>query len=168
VSDVDRSTAYAVGRGGTVLRWNGSEWSNEDPRTTEDLYAVWADASEVYAVGGLVCKYAAGRWTTMRSGIQSLLLSVHGGDERASLLHPFRRRRRVDRVRSQRDAGDAPRKRCSRVRSNCCAPDVCHARRNVFRGWLRRHDPAPRRRRLDRRRQSHARTPLGGWSDTPG
>lgn len=84
---VDRMTAFAVGRAGTVVRWNGAEWTNEDAATTEDLYAVFAASpDDVYAVGGnltvggesLVCTHAAGHWTTARSGIQSLLLSADG------------------------------------------------------------------------------------------
>jgi hypothetical protein len=43
---------YAVGAGGTIIRFNGSAWSAEASGVDTDLYDVWALVSgEVYAVG---------------------------------------------------------------------------------------------------------------------
>jgi hypothetical protein len=76
--------ALAVGRGGTILRWNGARWLREDAGTDEDLYAVCADGDVLHAVGGnlrvgkhsLVARCSDGRWAIERSPIQSVLLSV--------------------------------------------------------------------------------------------
>jgi hypothetical protein len=81
-----RDRAVVVGRGGAVVRWDGTHWFRDDAGIDEDLYAVWGSGEELWAVGGnlnvgghsLVCRYAGGRWTAERSGIQSLLLSVSG------------------------------------------------------------------------------------------
>ena len=43
--------AWAVGHQGTLLRWDGSNWLPMTSGTTKDLYAVWANGSEVVAVG---------------------------------------------------------------------------------------------------------------------
>lgn len=88
------SCAIAVGRHGTVLRWDGARWTREDAGTTEDLYAVCAAADGVvHAVGGdlevgghsLICRCSNGLWSAERSPVQSLLLSVDArdGDVRA-------------------------------------------------------------------------------------
>jgi photosystem II stability/assembly factor-like uncharacterized protein len=43
---------YAVGAGGTIIRFNGSGWSAEASGVATDLYDVWAlESGEVYAVG---------------------------------------------------------------------------------------------------------------------
>jgi hypothetical protein len=78
-------TALAVGRAGTVLRWDGATWTREDAGTDEDLYAVGATDAGAIAVGGnlnvgdtsLICERRDGRWTAVRSPVQSLLLAVH-------------------------------------------------------------------------------------------
>jgi trimeric autotransporter adhesin len=79
------SDAVAVGRGGVMVRWDGSRWTREPSPTQEDLYGICATPEgELVAVGGnlkvgdrsLVCQYAAGKWSVDRSPVQSLLLSV--------------------------------------------------------------------------------------------
>jgi len=80
--------AFAVGRGGVALRWEGTRWEREDTGTDEDLYAVCAQGNELYAVGGnlavgghsLIAHRAGGRWTTSRSPVQSILLAVDARD----------------------------------------------------------------------------------------
>jgi len=45
--------AWAVGDGGTIIRWNGSRWSTVDSVTTMNLYSVvMADTYDGWAVGG--------------------------------------------------------------------------------------------------------------------
>jgi hypothetical protein len=42
-----------VGNGGTILRYDGSEWALEDSGTEEDLWGVWgASSDDLWAVGG--------------------------------------------------------------------------------------------------------------------
>lgn len=88
------SEAVAVGRGGVIVRWDGSRWTREASPTEEDLYGICATPEgEWVAVGGnlkvggrsLVCQFAEGTWTVERSPVQSVLLSVaaEGGCVRA-------------------------------------------------------------------------------------
>jgi hypothetical protein len=89
VAIIDAQAAVAVGRRGTVLRWDGRAWSPEHAGTDEDLYAVCAAPDgALYAVGGnldvgghsLICRHANGAWTVVRSPVQSVLLSVAADD----------------------------------------------------------------------------------------
>lgn len=43
---------WAVGLGGTILRWQGSSWTKVTSPVTESLYDVWgSSANDVWAVG---------------------------------------------------------------------------------------------------------------------
>src|SRR5262249_14744882 len=42
---------FAVGKGGTILHYDGSTWTTEPSSTTVDLRAVWGASGEVFAVG---------------------------------------------------------------------------------------------------------------------
>jgi hypothetical protein len=83
-------SALAVGRAGTVLRWDGSAWAREDAGTHEDLYAVCATPTGAIAVGGnldvggtsLISEHRDGRWVPTRSPVQSLLLAIHASADR--------------------------------------------------------------------------------------
>jgi hypothetical protein len=58
----------AVGNNGTILRWNGSSWSQETSGTTQDLRSVYCPGSnECWAVGGnrTILHWTGGSsWTT--------------------------------------------------------------------------------------------------------
>lgn len=48
----DANNVWAVGAGGTILKWNGTAWAPESSGTTNSLDGVWgADANNVWAVG---------------------------------------------------------------------------------------------------------------------
>ena len=56
--------AWAVGDGGTVVRWDGATWTPITLVTDADLYAIWGTGSdEIWAVGyptsggGVVLRY---------------------------------------------------------------------------------------------------------------
>jgi hypothetical protein len=81
-------SAFAVGARGTIVRWDGRAWHEEESGTEENLYAVASAADEVVAVGGnlhiggnsLVVHRERGVWVGEPSGIQHILLAVtHGG-----------------------------------------------------------------------------------------
>ena len=53
VHGLSSDVMFAVGGGGTALRWSGSSWERLDTPTDEDLWGVWVNApDDVYAVGG--------------------------------------------------------------------------------------------------------------------
>ena len=58
---------FAVGNGGTILRYDGSAWQHMDSGTDENLTGVWGlSASQVYATGfnGTVLRYDGTSWHT--------------------------------------------------------------------------------------------------------
>ena len=62
--------AWAVGTGGTILRWNGSSWSNVPSPTTNHLYSVsMVSASDGWAVGqnGRIIRWNGSSWTVVSS-----------------------------------------------------------------------------------------------------
>lgn len=66
---LDATHAWAVGAGGTIMSYNGTEWSDpieSTPKTTNDLYAVVAfDADDVWALGHRVRVHFDGTaWST--------------------------------------------------------------------------------------------------------
>jgi hypothetical protein len=65
------TNAFAVGDRGTIVHWDGSEWTRVDPGiwppgTEPDLAAVWGSGAEnVFAVGDLatILRYDGSSWT---------------------------------------------------------------------------------------------------------
>jgi len=79
----DAANVWAVGNGGTILKWNGSAWSSQSSGTTQFLNSVWgSDASNVWAVGngGTVLKWNGSAWSSQSSGTTQSLNSVWGSD----------------------------------------------------------------------------------------
>ncbi len=80
---------YLVGEKGTVVHWDGTEWSIQQTPTTSDLRGVWGfekpDAgTELYAVGngGTVIHGVNGTWTVEASTTASDLHAIKGfGDD---------------------------------------------------------------------------------------
>jgi hypothetical protein len=77
---------YAVGRAGTILHYNGTNWSAMDSGTGMDLYAVWgssaadADSPVVYAAGerGTILVYAGSSWQQEASPTRRDLYGLWG------------------------------------------------------------------------------------------
>jgi len=62
---------YALGFAGSILRYDGTGWSEMDSGTDETLYSVWGAVSDdVYAVGyaGVVVHYDGTAWETVYAG----------------------------------------------------------------------------------------------------
>jgi hypothetical protein len=67
------SDVFAVGLNGTILHYNGSNWSTMTSGTTEGLNGIWgSSANNVFAVGGtaegVILHYNGSAWTLMLSG----------------------------------------------------------------------------------------------------
>ena len=53
VSGIIHPNVYAVGNKGTILRFDGTEWTQMTSNTTTHLKGVWVEsANDVWAVGG--------------------------------------------------------------------------------------------------------------------
>jgi hypothetical protein len=84
----DRSTAFAVGPAGLILRWDGARWSPVQDGfggtpTTEDLTAIWGSgADDVWAVGknGTALHFDGTNWQSHSYDVPTHadLLAVHG------------------------------------------------------------------------------------------
>ncbi len=75
------SDVWAVGIGGTILRWNGSAWAGVSSGTTQDLYGVWGSGpSDVWAVGwdSTIVRWNGRAWAGVSSGTTEYLLGVWG------------------------------------------------------------------------------------------
>jgi hypothetical protein len=71
--------AFAVGRAGAIIRWDGAFWHAMTSGTGEDLNDVWGTARDVFAVGnnGTILRLEDGaHWTTMISGTTNDLRQV--------------------------------------------------------------------------------------------
>jgi hypothetical protein len=90
VAFVGSSSAFAVGQFGTILRWDGSRWS-EDPQslvlTDAQLNAVAFGSGEGWAVGanGTILHYDGHSWTTEEvptkdAGLNISSVAVAGGE----------------------------------------------------------------------------------------
>jgi len=74
---------YAVGKDGTILHYNGTNWSTQASGTTGDLNGIWGDAADdIYAVGngGKILHYDGTNWTSKGSGTSNDLYSIWGVD----------------------------------------------------------------------------------------
>ena len=78
------SEIYAVGNSGTIVKFNGESWSDEESGTDMDLYAIWGSSgTDVYAVGeqGTILFYDGESWTEVESGTNVDLNGVWGSSE---------------------------------------------------------------------------------------
>ncbi|MBM4445354.1 MAG: hypothetical protein FJ020_08665 [Chloroflexi bacterium] len=81
---VSDNVVYAVGNGGTILRYRDGAWSSMESLTSVQLNAVWGSSgSAVYAVGaeGTIRWYdgsVPGTWTGMGGGTTVVLNDVWG------------------------------------------------------------------------------------------
>jgi hypothetical protein len=72
---------FAVGTGGTIIRYNGSSWSQMTSNTTNHLYGIWgASNSDIYAVGasGTVDRFNGATWGVQSSTTAQSIYSVWG------------------------------------------------------------------------------------------
>ena len=72
-----------MGDGGTIIHYNGSDWSTQTSTTTNNLKGVWgSSATTVYAVGagGKVLKTVNGgtTWSSMTSNTSNGLNAIWG------------------------------------------------------------------------------------------
>ena len=64
------SDGWAVGQYGTIIRWDGTDWSNETSPTAEHLYSVYmVSASDGWAVGddGTIIHWNGTEWSNVTS-----------------------------------------------------------------------------------------------------
>ena len=72
---------FAVGNGGTILHYDGSNWSGMSSGTSGYLYGVWGSSGDnVFAVGngGTILHYDGSNWSAMTSGTIQGLNDVWG------------------------------------------------------------------------------------------
>lgn len=74
------SDAFAVGDGGKILHYDGSNWNAETSGTTSSLTGVWGSGSSVFAVGasGTILHNDGTGWTAQSSGTTGSLTAVWG------------------------------------------------------------------------------------------
>jgi len=75
------SDVWAVGSNGTILRWNGSQWSSASSGATYSLSGVWGSgANDVWAVGysPTILHWNGSQWSSVSSGATYSLLGVWG------------------------------------------------------------------------------------------
>ncbi len=79
----DAGNVWAVGDGGTILKWDGSTWSAQTSTTTNALRAVWGTAvNSIWAVGdgGTILKFNGTAWSAQTSGTTNALRGVWSSD----------------------------------------------------------------------------------------
>lgn len=81
------SDGWAVGEGGTIIRWNGSSWNSVASPTANDLYGVWlASSADGWAVGatsapalGQILRWNGANWNFYQtSPVAARLNAIHG------------------------------------------------------------------------------------------
>ena len=82
----DAKNVWAVGNGGTIIKWDGATWVQPFSGTTDNLNGVWGvDNKNVWAVGGAatsatIVKWDGATWTRQTSVTSYYLSSVWGSD----------------------------------------------------------------------------------------
>jgi len=77
---VSASDGWAVGRNGTIVRWDGTDWSTVTSPTTAVLHSVFmVSASDGWAVGtyGTIIRWNGVAWSTVTSPTTQHLYSVY-------------------------------------------------------------------------------------------
>ena len=79
------SDIFAVGRQGTIVHYNGSNWQSMNSGTTNDLWSIWGSSgSDVFVAGakGTILHYDGVSWMTMVSPTTThFLLGVWGSSD---------------------------------------------------------------------------------------
>lgn len=73
---------WAIGSGGTILRWTGNAWNPVTSGTTSDLRGIWGSAPDsIWVVGGngTILYWNGTIWTKRRSPTTSTIADVWGG-----------------------------------------------------------------------------------------
>jgi len=81
VAALPSGTVWAVGDGGTILRFDGTEWKSTPSGTTQNLIGVWADPSgDAWAVGqnGTALHWVNGAWTAAKTPTQAPIGALWG------------------------------------------------------------------------------------------
>ena len=77
----DSNDIYAVGNEGTILHWDGTEWSPKKCSTSGNLNGIWGSSPEnIFAVGdgGTILQCKDGEWFEMESTASENLNAVWG------------------------------------------------------------------------------------------
>ena len=77
------SVAFAVGRNGTIVKYDGSSWSVVGSGISETLNGVWVGSGSLaFAVGekGTILRYDGTSWSKMESGTTTNLKDIWGSD----------------------------------------------------------------------------------------
>lgn len=72
---------WAVGASGTILRWNGADWSLQQSGTDKVLRDVWGtEASNAWAVGdgGIILRWNGTVWSQVASGTEERIFRILG------------------------------------------------------------------------------------------
>jgi hypothetical protein len=75
---------FALGAAGTILHYDGNQWSSMESGTTKNLKAIWGTSkTNVYAVGegGTIIHFNGNKWMTMNSGNYQYLFDIWGSSE---------------------------------------------------------------------------------------
>ena len=65
---------YAVGSGGVMLHYNGTDWSEVEPNSWIDFQSIYGNSrGNIYAVGDSVSHYNGSEWTEIGGEIPSEL-----------------------------------------------------------------------------------------------
>ncbi|MBK8046745.1 MAG: hypothetical protein IPK16_06255 [Anaerolineales bacterium] len=75
------NNVYAVGDTGTLLHFDGSNWSTIPLGYTNNLYAIWGTgANDIFVTGGsgIIFHYDGSTWSPMTSGTLYALRGVWG------------------------------------------------------------------------------------------
>ena len=81
VNGYSENSILAVGNYGTIILYNGTEWTNVSGITEKTLYGVWwASKNEAFAVGdkGLILHFDGADWAIMDSGTTQRLRNIWG------------------------------------------------------------------------------------------
>lgn len=77
----DANNAWAVGAGGTIMKWDGTSWSAQSSGVTSSLNAVWGTSTtSVWAAGdgGVILKWNGTAWSAQTSSTTNILRAVWG------------------------------------------------------------------------------------------
>jgi hypothetical protein len=83
---ISSATGWAVGAGGVILKWNGSQWSAVESPTEKDLDGLmFTSPSDGWATSkqGVILRYALGEWWTysgMAPNPRQMVMEPGGGD----------------------------------------------------------------------------------------
>ncbi|MBK8643509.1 MAG: hypothetical protein IPN15_15225 [Saprospiraceae bacterium] len=79
---LNKDNVWAVGRSGTILKYDGNSWIPQASGTTKNLASIWgADINNIWVAGATILNYNGNNWSQINADTTNYLYKLWGVDK---------------------------------------------------------------------------------------